>query len=77
MDFDPTSLNPIAMWDESLYPKKETGYFFTNDMNDELVEKFNSGTFSQKGAILKIKYYNPPDTIFQHLHVKERAERVR
>ena len=28
------------MWDEnSIYPRVETGYAYTKDMNDELVEK--------------------------------------
>ena len=55
-DFDATSLYPSAMWDEkSIYPRIETGYSFTRDMNDELVEKFNNQTFFQGSAILKIK----------------------
>ena len=42
------------MWDEnSIYPRIETGYDFTKDMNDELVEKFNNQTFTQGSAILK------------------------
>ena len=44
------------MWDEkSIYPRIETGYAFTRDMNDELDEKFNNQTFNQGSAILKIK----------------------
>ena len=71
MAFDATSLYPSAMYDEkSIYPKIETGYAFTEDMNDELVKEFNNQTFN-KSAILKIKYYNPPDIILQHLPVKE------
>ena len=39
-DFDAVSLYLSAMWDEnSIYPRIETGYAFTNDMKDELVEK--------------------------------------
>ena len=42
-DFDAVSLYPSAMWDEkSIYPRIETGYAFTRDMNNELVEKFNN-----------------------------------
>ena len=41
-------------------------------MNDELVEKFNTGNFTQGSAILKIKYYNSKNSIVQHLLVKER-----
>ena len=48
-DFDAVSLYPSAMWDEkSIYPRKETGYPYTRDMNDELVEKFNTGIFNQE-----------------------------
>ena len=55
-DFDAVSLNPSAMWDEkSIYPRIETGNAYTRDMNDELVEKFNTGNFNQGSAILKIK----------------------
>ena len=47
-DFDAVSLYPSAMWDEkSIYPRIETGYAFTRDMNNELVEKFNNQNFSQ------------------------------
>ena len=42
------------MWDEnSIYPRIENGYAFTRDMNDELVEKFNTVNFNQGSAILK------------------------
>ena len=44
------------MWDEnSIYPRIETGYAHTRDMNDELVKNFNNGNFDQGSAILKIK----------------------
>ena len=76
-DFDCVSLYPSAMWDKnSIYPKIETGYAFTRDMNDELVEKFNNQTFTQGSAILKIKYYNPKNLIVQHLPVKEREKKI-
>ena len=71
-DFDAVSLYPSAMWDEkSIYPRIETGYAYTPDMNDELVNKFNTGNFNQGSAILKIKYYNPKNLIVQHLPFKE------
>ena len=55
-DFDAVSLYPSAMWDEkSIYPRIETGCAFTLDMNDELVNKFNTGNFNRGSAILKIK----------------------
>ena len=76
-DFDPVSLNPSAMWDEkSIYPRIETGYAYTRDMNDELVEKINTGNFTQGSAILKIKYYNPKNLIVQHLPVKEKEKKI-
>ena len=59
-DYDAVSLYPSAMWDEkSIYPRIETGYAYKRDMNDELVEKFNTSNFNQGSAILKIKYYIP------------------
>ena len=70
-DFDAVSLYPSAMWDEnSIYPRIETGYAYTRDMNDELVEKDDTGIFNQRSAILKIKYYNPKNLIVQHLPIK-------
>ena len=43
-DFDAVSLYPSAMWGENIiYPKIKTGYTFTRDMNDQLVEQFNTG----------------------------------
>ena len=42
------------MWDEkSIYPRIETGYAFTRDMKDEVVEKFNAGNFTQGSAFFK------------------------
>ena len=56
-NFDGVSLYPSAMWDEkSIYPRIDTGYAFKKVINDELVEKFNTGNFNQGSAILKIKY---------------------
>ena len=56
--------------------KRTTGYPFTKDINDELVQKFNSGNFSQGNAILKIKYYNEQNLIVQHLPSEERANKI-
>ena len=76
-DFDAVSLYPSAIWDEkSIYPRIETGYAFTRDMNDEHVEKHNNANFNQGSAILKIKYYNPRDLIVQHLPVKEKEKKI-
>ena len=52
---------------------------FKPHMNDGYVEAFNNQTFNEDGdesAILTIKYYNPPDLIFQHLPNKEKANKV-
>ena len=76
-DFDALSLFPSAMWDEkTIYPRIETGYAHTEDLNDELVSKFNNGKFNQGSAILKIKYYNPKNLIVQHLPVKEKEKKI-
>ena len=65
------------MWDEkSIYPRIETGYAYTRDMNNELFEKFNTGNFNQGSAILKIKNYNPKDLIVQHLPIKEKVSKM-
>ena len=78
MDFDATSLYPSVMWDEkSVYPKIESGFAFKPRMNNVYVEAFNNQTFNQDGeesAILRIKYYNPRNLIFQHLAVKEKIK---
>ena len=55
---------------KSIYPKIETGYAFTPDMNDDLVEKFKNQTFNQGTAILKNKYYNAKNLMVQNLPVK-------
>ena len=65
------------MWDEnSIYPRIKTGYAFTPDMNEELVKKINTSNFTQGSAILKIRYFNPKNLIFQHLPVKERGKKI-
>ena len=76
-DFDAVSLYPSAMWDEnSIYPRNATGYSYTRDMNDELVNKFNNQTSTQGSAILKIKYYNPRNLIVQHIPIKEKEKKI-
>ena len=76
-DFDAVSLYPSAMWDEkSIYPRIETGYAYKRDMNDELVENFNTCNFNRGSAILKIKYYNPKNLTVQHLPVKEKEKKI-
>ena len=80
MDFYATSLYPSAMWDKnSVYPKIETGFAFKPQMNKTYLEAFNNKTFNEDGeesAILTIKYYNPPDLIFQHLPVKGKVRKI-
>ena len=57
MDLGATPLYLFAFWDdESLYPEIETGYPFTTDMKNHLVDKFIDGIFNQGSAILKVKY---------------------
>ena len=76
-DFDAVSLYPSAMSDEkSIYPRIENGYAFTEDMKQELVQKFSNQTFTQGSAILKTKYYNPKNLIVQHLPVEEREKKI-
>ena len=74
------SLYPSAMWDEkSVSPKKETGVAFKPQMNNFYGEEFNIKTFNQDGnesGILLIKYYNPPNPIFQHLPIKEKDKNI-
>ena len=64
---------------KTVYPKIETGFAFNPHMNDVYVEAFNNQTFNRDGdesAILTIKYYNPPDLIFQQLPVKEKVKEL-
>ena len=76
-DFDADSLYPSAMRDpKSVYPKIETGYAYTNDMKNDLVEKFNNGEFKQGSAILKMNYYNPKNLIVQQFPIKEKVNKV-
>ena len=80
MDYHANSLYPSAMWDEnSVYRKLETGFAFKPHMNDVYVEAFNDQTFNQDGdesAILTIKYYNPPDFIFQFYQLKKKLKKI-
>ena len=79
MDYDANSLYSSSTWDHnSVYPNTESGSCFKPDMDDVYVEAFKNQTFNQDGdesAILRIKYYNPPDLLFQHLPVKEKVKK--
>ena len=75
MTFDATSLYPSAIV-AGIYPRIETRYAFTKDMNDSIVEQFNSGTKLFASAILKIKNYNPKDRVLQHNAVREEVNKI-
>ena len=75
-DFDAVSFYLSARSGEkSIYPRIESGYSFTPDMNDGLVKKFNEGNFTQRSAILKIKNFTPKNLIVQHLAVTQRVNK--
>ena len=77
MDFDATSLYPSAMRDyNSKYPRIETGYVFTKGMNKVLVDKFKSSNFTRGKALFIVKYYNPKNSIIQHLHDKAKINKL-
>ena len=81
MYFDATGLHASAMYDENRVNFKiDGGFRFKPYMNDVYDEAFNNQSFQQDGnenAIIKIKYYNPPDLVFQHFHVKEKVKKHR
>ena len=60
-----------------VFPRIETGYAFTLDMNDELVDEIITQTCNQGSAILKTKDHNPRNLIVQHLPVKERVKKMK
>ena len=45
-------------------------------MHDELFGKIKTQTFNHRGAILKIKYYNPESLIAQHIPIKEKVNKI-
>ena len=48
-------------------------------MNSELVKSFNDECFNQddnESALLKIKYYNPPDLLIQHVPNKGKIQKI-
>ena len=75
MDLDATNLYPSALWDEnSVYPKIESGFAFKPHMNNVHEEAFNIQSFNPDGE--RIKYYNPPNLVFQHFPVKEKVKNI-
>ena len=76
MVFDATSLYPCSVYDgNSIYPQTEISYAFTNDMNDRLVD-FNHKSFN-RSAILRIKFYNPPNIKLQHVPITEDVNKTK
>ena len=61
--------------EKSVYPRIETGYAFTPDMNNDLAENFNNQTFTRGSAFLKNEYYNPINIIVQLITVKEKVNK--
>ena len=62
-----------------MFPKLESRFAFKPHMNDVCVDAFNNQTINQnsnENTISKMKFYNPPNLIFQHLAVKEKIGNV-
>ena len=59
---------------DSVYPKIETEYALTSDMNDKLVNEFNQQSF--KSLAMLNKYYNPQDILLQHIPIKEELGKI-
>src|SRR5438093_9557145 len=75
MAFDGTSLYPSAMADvNSEYPKAESARAFKPAEEKEFLCLFNAQQFRPKTAILKVKYFNPPNLFLQHIAVKEKVQ---
>ena len=59
---------------EYYYPRNETRYLFTPEKEKHFVQQFNDGKVTQfkdqASAILRIRYYNPQNVIFQPLLIK-------
>ena len=71
------SLYPSAMWDEnSMYSKMETDYAFTDDMNDEIVEKIDTKSFTRSSVFLKSNMISSSDLIVQHLPDKAKLRNL-
>ena len=68
------------MYDEkSDYPKKEIGFAFKPHINNLYAKAFSDQTSNQDGnenSFSKIKYYNPPNLLFQHLPVKGKVKNI-
>ena len=65
------------MWDESsIYPRIETGYAFTKDLNHKLVKKFVDANFIQGGTVLEIKHYIPKKLFVQHIRIEGKGKKL-
>ena len=69
--FDATLLYFLAVLDEkALHRKIDTGYAFTEDVDDVSVQKMNIQAFIQERTSLEIFCYNPANEIVQHMPEK-------
>ena len=79
MAYNAINLYPSATWNQnSVYTKRESGFCFRPDTNDVYVEAFNNQNFNEddnESPMLKLKFHNPPNFIFQHLPVKKKLEK--
>ena len=62
---------------DGVYPKIKTGYAFTKDMNESIVNQFTSGDKLFASAILNIKNYNPEDIVIQPLPIREERKKMK
>ena len=75
MAYDGRSLYPSAIVDKDrYYPRIETGYLFTPDKKQNFINECKNRAFTQfrdqASFILRVRFYNPQNLIFQHLHVE-------
>ena len=76
MAFVEKNLDPSAMVDKDIYyPPIGTGIVFFVKKEKDFIRHFNNRTFTQfenqASAILTVGYYNPKNSKFQHIPVKE------
>ena len=80
IDFDATSFNPSAVWNDILvYPMQDNGFTFERHVKDVYVEVLNNQYFNQNGkkrAFLKRKFYDAPYLIFQRLPIKAKVKNI-
>ena len=62
-----------------MYPKIKIGFASKPHLNDVYVEPFNDKTFNldvNESGVIKLKYYNSSNPIFQHLPVREKVKKI-